>query len=130
MQLQSERDSTQVWIYQNCAVSIVPGKAQQAGLSRAIIFQSVYQRRNIRAGTSSDRVENIADRRKTGFNSRAVRMNASLHNSANARYKFHRACNSNNARGSTDDIDHVVGAAAGANRIPVCIERANGNWNP
>ena len=69
----------------------------------------------------------IADRGKAGFNSGALRMHAALNNSADSGNEIDRRRDADDARGSADDVDHVVGAATGADGVPMSIESADGD---
>src|SRR5579863_306365 len=116
-------------MHQHGAVAIVPGHAQQAGLTGTIIFQTGAQGRDIATRAGSDCVEYVTHGGESGLDSGAQRMNAALHNAANSRHEVYRWSDANNAGGRADDIYYVVGPAAGANRIPVSVERSYGNRN-
>src|SRR5690348_1207393 len=57
-------------------------------------------------------------------------MHAAFDYAAYARHKLRLTRDSDNARGSADDVDHVPFAAAGADGVPVRVKRADRNWNP
>ena len=82
LQIPAEGNATQVWIYQNRAVAVVPGNAQKAGLAGAIVFQSTGESRHVGSGARSNGLKNIADRRKTGLNAGTLRVHAALDNTA------------------------------------------------
>ena len=56
-------------------------------------------------------------------------MHAALHHAANAGNKIRRRRDPDDAGGGADHVDHVVGAAAGADGVPVRVERANRDRN-
>jgi len=72
-------------------------------------------------------MEDVAHRRQSSFDSSPLRMHAALHHSTNSRNKIHRWSDSDDASRSADHVDHVVGSATGANRIPVRIEGSHRN---
>ena len=57
----------------------------------------------------------------------ALRVNASLHYAADAGNEIRRRRDSDNAGRSADDVHHVVGAATGADGVPVGVEGADGD---
>src|SRR6266567_943705 len=84
LEVPSQGDTTKIGIHQNRAIAVVPGHAQQTGLSGVIVLQPLAERRDIRTRASSDGIEDVADRGKPGFNASSLRMHASLHYAANA----------------------------------------------
>src|SRR5207249_8040583 len=82
VQNRAEGNGTQVWIYQNRAVAVVPGDAEKVGLSGAMVFQSTGESRHVGSGARSDGLKNIAYRRKTGLNAGTLRVHAALDNTA------------------------------------------------
>ena len=75
-QIPAQRDAAQFRVDQNGAVAIVPGEAQQAGLSGAIGFQPLRQLGNLGAGAAGDGLKDIACGRQPGLNASVVRMHA------------------------------------------------------
>src|SRR5437660_12307856 len=125
LQLPTEGNPSQIRVYKNRPVSVVPGHAEKASLSGAIILESTTERRNIGSGSDGNCMEDVSHGRETGFNSRAVGMHAPLHDSTDTRNQVYRRRDANDARRSADDIHHVLGAAACAYGIPMSITRAH-----
>src|SRR5215470_13030919 len=130
LEIPAKSNPAQIRIHEHSAIAVVPGHSQQSRLTRAVVLQSRAQRLDVRASSSRNCVEDIANRRETGLDSRAIRMHAPLHYSANSRYQIHRWSDSDNAGRSPNHVDHVVGAATGTDRIPVGVECTNGDRNP
>ena len=117
-------------IDQNSAVAVVPGHAQQAGLACAITRQALAESsatvvlaRRAMALKISPVAESPASMPVI------LRVDAALHNAANARNQVRPARDRDDAGGRADDIDDVAFAAAGANRIPVGVKGSDGNRN-
>ncbi len=127
LQIPTQGDAAQVRIHQHGAVAVVPGHAQQAGLPGAVVFQSLTQRLHVSSRASCDGVEDVSHCGEAGFDAGAPRMHASLHHATDAGHKVHRGRDADDAGRRADHVHHVVGAAAGADRVPVRVEGTDRN---
>ena len=73
--------------------------------------------------------EDVAGRRQTCFNAGVLRMHAAGHHAANAGDEPRFVCHGDDASGGADDVDDIALATASAQRVPVGIERADGDGN-
>src|SRR6185312_8564799 len=98
-------------------------------LSSSILIEALAQRLHISAGTGCDGVENISDGGEACFDPGAEWVHASLHYTAHTRNQIDRRCDSDDAGGGPDHVNHVIGATTGPDRVPVRIERSHRNRN-
>ena len=129
LQIPAERDAAKVGVHEHRAVAVIPGHAQQAGLSGAIFIEAGAQCFYIGSGAGSDGIEDVSHGGEPRFDSRAQGMHAPLHHAADSRHQIHRRSDSDDACGGADDVHHVVSAATGADRVPMRIEGSDGNRN-
>ena len=129
LEIPAPRDATQVGIYQNRAVAIVPGHAEQTGLPRVVILQPPAERAHIGSGAGGNGVKNVAHGGKARLDSGTLRMHTSLNNPAYAKNQVDRGRDPNNACGRTNYVYHVIRAATSADGIPVSIESSNRDRN-
>ena len=127
LEIPAESNAAKVGIYKHGAITIVPGDTEQAGLPGAIVFQAAAESRHIGPGARSDGLKNIADSGKAGLNAGSLRVHASLDHSAHTGNQAHRRSDSDDARGSANDINDVFAAAASPDGIPMRVERAHRN---
>ncbi len=73
VRLPAERDAAQFRIHQHGAVAVVPGEAQQAGLSGAIVLQAARKLGHRGAGAARDGFEDVAGGRKARFDAGVAR---------------------------------------------------------
>ncbi len=128
-QVPTECDTAKLGIDQHRAVSVVPAKPQQAGLSGAIIFQALGQFLHVGRSTARNGIEDVAGGGKPCFNTGKGRMHAARNNAADSRDQRGLARHGDDAGGSADDVDHVAFANTRADSVPVRVERADWDGN-
>ena len=87
------------------------------------------ERRNTRACTHGDRVENISRGRKPRFDTRIPRMNRARHDAADAWNQIRLFADRHDACGGADHVDDIAEPYSGADGIPVRIDSANRDWD-
>src|SRR5205807_7975591 len=76
LQVPTEGNPSELRVYMDRPVSVVPGHAEKASLSGVIILESTTERSNIGSGSDGNCMEDVSHGRETGFNSSAVGMHA------------------------------------------------------
>ena len=128
-QLPAERHAAEFGIHQHRAVAVVPGHPQQSGLARCERLEPLDSAATVDPGAACDRIEDIAGGRKARLDAGESRMNAARHNAADTRNQLRLFGDGHDARRGADNVHHVAGPAAGADRIPMGVERAHRNRN-
>ena len=128
-QVPTQRYASQLGVHQHRSIAVIPRQPQQPGLSRAIVFQPVRQRRYRRAGTPRDRIENIAGRRKPRFDPEIIRMNRPFHHPAQTGNQAGILRHRHDASRRADHVHHIALANPRPDRVPMRIECPHGNRN-
>src|SRR5215469_6920069 len=123
----AEGDTAEFGIYQYGAVAVVPGEAEQPGLSGSKMLKPGGELRDASSSAAADCLENVARGREAGFDAGLRGMHRTWNDAANARDEARIVAHGDNAGGSADDIDHVAGPHASADRVPMRVEGSDGD---
>ena len=111
------------------AVAVVPAQAQQAGLAGAVLVEALGEVADFRSGAFCDGLEDVAGGGEAGLNAGVGRVHAAGDDAADAGDERGLLFHGDDAGGGADDVDDVALAAACADRVPVGVKGAYGDWD-
>jgi len=123
----AEGDAAEGRVDEDGAVAVVPGEAEEAGLSGLVGVESDGEIFDGGSGAASDGFEDVSGGGEAGFDADEAGVDGAGDDAAHAGNKRGLRLHGDDAGGGTDDVDDVADAAACADGVPVCVERADGD---
>jgi hypothetical protein len=125
----AEGDAAELGIDEDGAVAVVPGEAEEAGLSGTVAVEAFGEVGDGVAGAGGDGVEDVAGGGEAGFDAGELRMDAAGDDAADAGDEGGLLRHGDDAGGGAHDVNDVAFAAAGADGVPVGVEGTDGDGN-